>query len=191
MPMTSPTMTALMSAAMMAAMMLPSLAPTLWLYRRHLRTTRRRVARHTTLFAVGYAAVWSMFGGAISAVPAWRSTPWMAGAIIVLAGAVQCSPWKAKQLLSCHHSCVTGLPTMSSPLQSLHDGFRLGVHCCASCAAPMAVLLVAGLMDMRMMAVITAAITAERVAPAGVRIARLTGALTVIAGLIICGRATG
>jgi predicted metal-binding integral membrane protein DUF2182 len=58
-----------------------------------------------------------------------------------------------------------------------------------SCAAPMAVLFVAGLMDPRMMVVITAAITAERVAPGGARIARVTGALALVVGLAICVRA--
>jgi predicted metal-binding membrane protein len=52
----------------------------------------------------------------------------------------------------------------------------------------MVVLLVAGLTDTRMMVVITAAITAERVAPAGARIARLTGALALVAGLVMCVR---
>lgn len=55
----------------------------------------------------------------------------------------------------------------------------------------MAILFVAGLMDLRMMLAITAAITAERVAPAGVRVARLTGALALIVGLMICVRAAG
>jgi predicted metal-binding membrane protein len=52
----------------------------------------------------------------------------------------------------------------------------------------MALLLVAGLTDARMMVVITAAITAERVAPGGARVARLTGALAVVAGLVMCMR---
>jgi predicted metal-binding membrane protein len=53
----------------------------------------------------------------------------------------------------------------------------------------MAVLFVAGLMDARMMVVITAAITVERVAPEGARVARLTGALALVAGSVMCARA--
>lgn len=41
------------------------------------------------------------------------------------------------------------------------------------------------------MALMTAVITAERLAPAGHRIARLTGALAVAAGLLLVGRAAG
>ncbi|MNT62278.1 hypothetical protein D3C72_1999850 [compost metagenome] len=46
-----------------------------------------------------------------------------------------------------------------------------------------AILLATGIMDLRAMAVITAAITAERLAPHGERIAKATGAIAVSAGL--------
>jgi predicted metal-binding membrane protein len=44
-------------------------------------------------------------------------------------------------------------------------------------------------MDIRAMAVVAAAITAERLAPAGDRVARATGAVVVGAGLILIARA--
>ena len=44
-------------------------------------------------------------------------------------------------------------------------------------------------MDLRMMAVVAAAITAERLAPAGVPVAQTTGALVAGAGLILIARA--
>jgi predicted metal-binding membrane protein len=47
-------------------------------------------------------------------------------------------------------------------------------------------LLAMGLMDARMMVAITAAITAERVALGGARIARMTGALALAAGVVMC-----
>ena len=182
MQMLSPTATALMTAAMMVAMMLPSFAPTLWHYRRH----ARGALHHTILFALGYAAVWSTLGLLMSALPATSLAPWLAGTIVIFAGIIQCSPWKARQLHRCHHSCVTALPSPKNPMTALHDGFRLGVHCTSSCAAPMAILFVAGVMDVRMMLVITAAVTAERLAPGGVRIARLTGAIALISGSMMC-----
>jgi hypothetical protein len=46
-------------------------------------------------------------------------------------------------------------------------------------------------MDVRVMAVVTAAITAEHLAPAGVRVARITGALGIGLGLLLTGRARG
>jgi predicted metal-binding membrane protein len=53
----------------------------------------------------------------------------------------------------------------------------------------MTILLVAGVMDLRAMAVVMAAITAERLAPAGARVARATGAVAVGAGLLLIVRA--
>ena len=53
---------------------------------------------------------------------------------------------------------------------------RLGLHCGLSCANLTAILLVIGVMDLRAMAVVTAAITAERLAPTGEPAARVIGA---------------
>jgi predicted metal-binding membrane protein len=53
----------------------------------------------------------------------------------------------------------------------------------------MAILLVIGVMDLRAMAVVAAAITVERLAPAGKRVARATGAVVVGAGLLLIARA--
>jgi len=53
----------------------------------------------------------------------------------------------------------------------------------------MAILLALGVMDLGAMAVVTAAITAERLAPAGGRVARAIGALAAGAGLFLIGRA--
>jgi hypothetical protein len=46
-------------------------------------------------------------------------------------------------------------------------------------------------MDLRAMAVVTAAITVERLAPAGERFARAIGAVAVGAGLFMIARAVG
>jgi predicted metal-binding membrane protein len=55
----------------------------------------------------------------------------------------------------------------------------------------MLVLLVIGIMDLRVMAVVTAAITSERLAPAGERVARVIGAAVVGTGLFLTARAAG
>jgi predicted metal-binding membrane protein len=46
-------------------------------------------------------------------------------------------------------------------------------------------------MDLRAMAAVTAAITIERLAPAGERVARAIGAVVVGAGLLLIVRAAG
>jgi predicted metal-binding membrane protein len=55
----------------------------------------------------------------------------------------------------------------------------------------MVILLVIGVMDVRAMAVVTAAITVERLLPAGERIARATGTVVVAAGVLLIVRAAG
>jgi hypothetical protein len=48
-----------------------------------------------------------------------------------------------------------------------------------------------GVMDLRAMAVVTAAITFERLAPSGERAARLIGGVVIVAGLVQVARAAG
>jgi predicted metal-binding membrane protein len=55
----------------------------------------------------------------------------------------------------------------------------------------MAILLVIGVMDLRAMAVVGTAITVERLAPSGERVARGIGAVVVAAGLFLIARAAG
>jgi predicted metal-binding membrane protein len=68
-------------------------------------------------------------------------------------------------------------------------GLRLGFHCSLCCAPLTAILLAIGVMDLRGMAFVTAAITIERLAPAGERVARATGVVVVGAGLFLIVRA--
>ena len=68
---------------------------------------------------------------------------------------------------------------------------RLGLHCSCCSAGLTAILLVMGVMDLRVMAVVTTAITAERLAPAGERVARAIGVIAVGAGMLLLARAAG
>jgi predicted metal-binding membrane protein len=68
---------------------------------------------------------------------------------------------------------------------------RLGFHCSCCSAGLTAILLVMGVMDLRVMAVVTTAITAERIAPAGERVARAIGVMVIGAGMLLLTRAAG
>jgi len=59
------------------------------------------------------------------------------------------------------------------------------MHCVHCCFGLTIILLVIGVMDLRAMAVVTAAISAERLAPAGQRVARISGAAMIVAGAIL------
>jgi predicted metal-binding membrane protein len=60
------------------------------------------------------------------------------------------------------------------------------VHCCFGLTV---ILLVVGAMDLRAMAVVTAAISAERLMPAGQRTAHVIGVIAIIAGVSLIARA--
>jgi predicted metal-binding membrane protein len=189
---------------MMLAMMLPSLVPMLRRYRQAVgRTGEMRLGQLTALAGVGYFFVWAVFGmlafalgGALAAVemrqPALaRAVPIAVGVVTLIAGALQFTRWKAH-----HLACCRGAPGRPPSLPAdagtaWRHGLRLGLHCSHCCASLTAVLFVIGVMDLRAMAIVTAAITLERLAPAGERVARAIGAVGVGAGFVLIAQATG
>ncbi len=193
-----------MWTVMMAAMMLPALVPMLQRYRRALaRVGEVRLACMTLLAALGYFLIWTAVGmaafpmgvalaAAEMRLPAVaRAMPLVAGLVVLIAGALQLTAWKARQLACCRESSVCAHGLRADAASALGHGLRLGLHCTRCCAGPTAALLALGVMDLRAMAVVTAAITAERLAPAGDRIARATGALAILAGVFLVARASG
>lgn len=189
---------------MMVAMMLPALLPMLWRYRQSAAAAGgARLGGLTVLVGLGYFAVWTVFGAAAFALgvalaaaemrlPALaRAVPLAAGAVVLVAGALQFSAWKARQLACCRQAPGHGRPLAADAGTAWRHGLRLGLHCSRCCAGPTAILLVIGVMDLRAMAAVTAAITLERLAPAGERFARATGALAAAAGLCLIAQAAG
>jgi predicted metal-binding membrane protein len=69
-------------------------------------------------------------------------------------------------------------------------GSHLGLHCSYCCLNLLLILLVFGLTDVREMAFVTAAITFERVAPAGSRVTRAIGAIVTCLGLFLIVKAS-
>jgi len=189
---------------MMVTMMLPSLVPMLLRYRQAVSATgERRLGRLTALVGAGYFSVWTAFGMAVfpqSAALATvemqqaglaRAVPVAVGVVVLIAGMVQRTAWKTHHLACCREAATHGNVLLSDVSTAWRYGLRLGLHCIYCCASLMAILLVVGVMDLRAMAVVTAAITVERVAPDGKRVARAIGAVVVLAGLWVIARATG
>ncbi|MGA7815124.1 DUF2182 domain-containing protein, partial [Caballeronia sp.] len=107
------------------------------------------------------------------------------------AGAIQFSPWKQHHLACCREAPGRGRTLAPNARSAWRHGLRLGLHCSTCCAGSTAILLVVGVMDLRVMAVVTAAITVERLAPAGERFARGIGAVAVGVGLLLIARTSG
>jgi len=193
-----------MWVVMMVAMMLPSLMPTLWRYRQAAnRAGGMRLGRLTVLMGGGYFFVWTLFGmvaypfgvalaGIAMEQPALaRAVPLAAGVIVLIAGTLQFSAWKARQLACCRLAPRRDQALPAAAGAAWRHGLRLGLDCGPCCANLMAILLVIGVMDLGAMAGVTAAITLERLAPAGERVAGVIGTVAVGAGLILIARAVG
>jgi predicted metal-binding membrane protein len=184
--------------------MLPSLVPMLWRYRQAVVWTgEARLGRLTALVGTGYLFVWTVLGMAVFVLgvalaevemerPALaRAVPFAMGVAAVIAGSFQFTPWKARELACCREAPGRGRTLPADAATAWRHGLRLGLRCSYCCAGLTAILLVLGVMDLRAMAVVGAAITLERLAPAGERVARAIGAVVVGAGLFLIARATG
>jgi predicted metal-binding membrane protein len=192
----------------MVAMMLPSLVPMLWRYRQIVGQAlgtkgHSRLGRLTALVGAGYFFVWTVIG--VAAFPLGvalaeiemqkpaiaRTVPFAVGVVVLMVGALQFTAWKARRLACCREAPGRGRALPANAGTAWRHGLRLGLHCSHCCGGLMANLLVIGVMDLRAMAVVTAAITVERLAPAGERVARVIGAALVGAGLFLIVRAAG
>jgi predicted metal-binding membrane protein len=185
---------------MMVAMMLPSLVPMLWRYRQAVGPAgAARLGRLTALAGAGYFFVWGVFGmfafplgvalaGAAMRLPAIaRAVPIAVGAVVLIAGLLQFTAWKARQLECCRETPGRGGGT--DAVTAWRYGMRLGRHCSYCCSGLTVSLLVIGVMDLRAMAVVTAAVNVERLA--GRRAARVIGAAVTGAGFVLIAREAG
>lgn len=163
---------------MMAAMMLPTAVP-----------AAERVARLVPAigFVAGYLAVWTVFGLAAYGVfrlvtsfdtgrLAWdEGGPYVTGGILVAAGLYELTPLKQRSLRRCR-----------SPEQdagAVRSGLAHGVDCVGSSGGLMVALFALGVMSLFWMAVVAAAIFAEKVLPGGVRLSRAVALALVVLGI--------
>ena len=191
-----------MWVVMMAAMMLPALVPALLRYRlsfRGVQTIHLNVL--TVLAGAGYFFVWALLGAfvypvgvvaakaeMVSAVLA-RSVPIATGAVLLLAGCVQLTAWKARQLCRCLAVPASAQALNQDARRAWGRGIRLGADCALCCSGLMAVLLITGVMNLGAMALVTVAIAAERLFPGPGRAARGIGLVIIAVALFITGRA--
>jgi predicted metal-binding membrane protein len=168
-----------MWVVMMVAMMLPS-----WSQCRGAtgeavgRTGETRLGRLTRSWArvtssSGPCSEWPFSAGvALAAInmqqPALaRAVPIAAGVVVLMAGSIQFTAWKARHLACCREAPERGRTLPADAGTAWRYGQRHGLYCSHCCADLMAILLVIGVLHLRAMAVVAAAITVERLAPAG------------------------
>jgi predicted metal-binding membrane protein len=132
-----------MWVVMMMAMMLPSLVPMLRRYREAVATTAAgmRLGWLTALVSAGYLSVWTVFGMAAFALgvtlatiemqqPALaRAVPMAVGVVVLIAGLLQFSTWKAHHLICCRELPGRGRTIPAATGTAWRLGLRLGLHC--------------------------------------------------------------
>lgn len=188
-----------MWGAMIVAMMLPVLAPALWHYRQLIGAYVPGCAHRTVRVAiagVAYFSVWMAIGvlvwtaGDVLAAAALRlpalayALPFASGATVFAAGALQLTGWKRHRLDCCRNEQAGTPAPRADAADAWRHGMRIALHCAACCGNLMTAALAAGAMDLRVMAVATAAIAAERLLPHGHRVARIVGV-----AMLVCGSA--
>ena len=184
-----------MWAVMMAAMMAPAVLPAVLAHQAVLRRRDEGVAP-SVAFVVGFLAVWSLVGAAYlipflwfrdltaGAADSWW-LPVVAGAVLVLAGAYQFSPWKAH----CQQSCCAPVGLVlrhdagKGTVGGLRTGLAHGFECLGCCWALMAVLLTVGLMNIFWMLGLTLVFVAEKHWPQALLFGRIFGAALIVLGL--------
>ncbi|CAN7358595.1 DUF2182 domain-containing protein [Paraburkholderia sp. DD10] len=169
-----------MWAIMMAAMMLPSIVPMVlsFAFLSRQRRAQRLPYAHTSVFVLGYLAVWSGFS-LLATLAQWgllearlvtpmmvSATPLLAGALLIVAGVFQLTPLK--------HACLS---KCASPLGFLLNewrdgsvgawimGFRHGAYCVGCCGALMALLFVFGVMNVLWVAALSIYVMLEKMLP--------------------------
>lgn len=199
-------LTFVMWAVMMVGMMLPSAAPMLTAFARigRDRATRGRAAVAPAIFAIGYLLVWTGFSAAATLLQ-WAldqamllspemasASPWLTAGILIAAGLYQISPLKQ----ACLRHCRTPLAFMLTRWHegaggALRMGLEHGALCLGCCWALMALLFVAGVMNLLVVAAIAAFVLIEKLAPMGIVVGQWSGAGLVLLGLLIAGRGLG
>jgi predicted metal-binding membrane protein len=186
-----------MWTVMMVAMMVPSAAPMILAF---LTVNQRRQATAwpfvpVTIFLLGYLAVWTAFS-AVATLAEWGlhqaallSTTMTAtstalnGGLLIAAGVFQWTPLKR----ACLKGCRSPLSFLMSEWRegtagAFIMGLRHGTYCVGCCWVLMALLFVAGVMNLFWVAVIALFVLAEKIGPKGELLARVAGIGLILAG---------
>jgi predicted metal-binding membrane protein len=189
----------LMWIIMMAAMMLPSAAPAILLVAALTgQREKGQPATSSTLFTLGYVAVWGAFSLIATALQ-WgldraglltdtmaSGSAVLAGSLLIAAGLYQWTPWKQ----ACLKHCRSPVEFLSrywrqGPLGPMRAGAQHGAFCLGCCWMLMALLFVGGLMNMLWIAGLALLVLVEKLFPQGRRVSQITGAALIAWGVFV------
>lgn len=188
-------LTFLMWAVMMVAMMIPAASPMILTFA---TINRRRAASGTAavstgIFVAGYLAIWSAFSllaaagqwalqtAALLAPATLKAAPVVGGLLLLAAGVYQLTPLKQVCLARCQSPLGFILGEWREGARGAFImGLRHGAFCVGCCWALMALLFVAGVMNLLWVAAIAALVLLEKLVP-------LERAVSWSAGLALLG----
>lgn len=191
-----------MWAVMMAAMMLPSALPMVRTYSITVGTPARALRGSTSTFVAGYVMAWSGFA-ALATGTQWAlhratlvdaggaaTSRWLAGPVLVAAGAYQFTGLKHVCLSRCRSPLSFLLAEWRDGVGgALRMGSLHGVLCIGCCWALMALLFVLGVMNLWWVAILTTTVLLEKVThmtavPKLVGIGLLSSGVLVLLGVV-------
>jgi len=109
----------------------------------------------------------------------------LSAALLVIAGAFQFTPVKRACLRACRSPLGFLLTEWRNGLGGAAQmGVRQGLYCLGCCWALMALLFVGGAMNLLWIAALTLLVAMEKLAPKGEILARVLGALMIVAGAV-------
>jgi predicted metal-binding membrane protein len=189
-----------MWAVMMVAMMVPSASPLILMLAAANRKRRERddPLVSTGLFLAGYLLVWTAFSAVATAAqwglhatallsPAMVGTsPVLGGLLLISAGLFQFTSLKRACLAHCRSPLgfVMG-HWRDGRVGALRMGLEHGLYCVGCCWILMALLFVAGVMNLVWVAAISLFVLAEKVLPRGGFVGRLGGTVLLVTGLVM------
>jgi predicted metal-binding membrane protein len=186
-----------MWSVMMVAMMTPSVTPTVLMFATVNR--RRRLDRMpgapTAAFLAGYLIVWTGFS-VLAALAQWAlhgaallspmmvsTSSVLGGVVLVAAGVFQWTTLKHACLRNCRSPIAFIMTSWRDGVRgALRMGLDHGAYCLGCCWLLMAVLFVAGVMNLLWVAAIAVFVLAEKIVPRGDLLARAAGVVLVGAG---------
>jgi len=188
----------IMWAVMMVGMMIPSAAPMIMIFT---QTYRKRISLGqpyvpTSLFVLGYIAVWTAFS-LIATASQWglhattllsptmlkSTSPLLGGTILVAAGVFQWTDLKQRCLKHCRSPLNFLLNEWRNGRRgALIMGLRHGLFCLGCCWALMALLFVTGVMNLLWVALIGVFVLVEKLVPFQRWVSSGAGALLVCWG---------
>jgi predicted metal-binding membrane protein len=190
----------LMWTEMMMAMMIPSAAPMILTFAmvQRKRREQERPFVPTGIFLLGYLVVWTGFS-AVAALAQWvlhakallssmmvSTSPILGGALLILAGVFQWTPLKNACLTHCR-SPLSFLMTdwREGRWGAFEMGLKHGAFCTGCCWFLMALLFVAGVMNIWWIAIIAVLVLLEKVMPRGLLVGKAAGVLLAAWGVWI------